>query len=94
MRKDFLVRAIRNGIGHDGRALAGMPWFTFAELADEDLASVIVYLHSLPPVKLSLPGRLLTAEREKRLQDEERLMETISVVQPDTSSIVSKEDIL
>lgn len=87
---DMLVRAIRNGIGYNGRALTAMPFWTFAELADEDLASVVVYLRSLPPVKLSLPGRLLMAEREKRLQDEERPMEIISVVQPDTSTIVSK----
>lgn len=53
---DMLARAIREGIGHDGRALFPlMPYMNYRELPDEDLASVIVYLRSLAPVKNSLP---------------------------------------
>jgi mono/diheme cytochrome c family protein len=53
---DALARAIREGIGHDGRALFPMmPYQNFAHLSDEDLASIIVYIRSLPPVKNSLP---------------------------------------
>ena len=45
---DQLARAIREGIGHDGRALFPMmPYTHFREMSDEDLASVIVYLRSL-----------------------------------------------
>jgi mono/diheme cytochrome c family protein len=48
---DQLARAIREGIGHDGRALFPiMPYQNFAHMSDEDLASVVVYLRSLPPV--------------------------------------------
>ncbi len=48
---DMLARAIREGVGHDGRALFWqMPSSTFRNLADEDLASVIVYLRSIPAV--------------------------------------------
>src|SRR5664279_3265264 len=48
---DMLARAIREGVGHDGRALYWqMPSSTFRYLADEDLASVIVYLRSIPAV--------------------------------------------
>ena len=48
---DMLARAIREGVGHDGRALFWqMPSSTFRYLADEDLASVIVYLRSIPAV--------------------------------------------
>ena len=54
---DQLARAIREGIGHDGRALFPMmPYEHFRQLPDEDLASVVVYLRSLPPVRNPLPN--------------------------------------
>ena len=53
---DMLARAIREGIGHDGRALFPfMPYQGYSHLPDEDLASVIVYLRSLPPVHRVIP---------------------------------------
>ena len=46
---DMFARAIREGVGHDGRALSlDMPYNNFKRLSDEDLASVIVYIRSLP----------------------------------------------
>lgn len=54
---DQLARAIREGIGHDGRALLPMmPYQNYRSMSDEDLASVIVYLRSLPPVRNALPS--------------------------------------
>jgi len=53
---DQFARAIREGIGNDGRTLFPfMPYENFRSMSDEDLASVIVYLRSLPPVKRSVP---------------------------------------
>lgn len=53
---DQFARAIREGIGHDGRALFPlMPYDDFRHMSDEDLASVIVYIRSLEPVRNSLP---------------------------------------
>ena len=53
---DMLARGIREGIGHDGRALFGiMPFAHYRNMPDEDLASIIVYLRSLPAVKNALP---------------------------------------
>ncbi len=53
---DMLARAVREGIGHDGRALFPMmPYEDYRNLPDEDLASVIVFLRSLPPVRNPLP---------------------------------------
>jgi cytochrome c553 len=52
---DMLARAIREGIGHDGRALFFMPYPFFHHLSDEDLASVVVYIRSLEPVRNPLP---------------------------------------
>jgi hypothetical protein len=53
---DQLARAIREGVSHDGRALFPfMPYLDFRAMSDEDVASVIVYLRSLPPVHRQLP---------------------------------------
>lgn len=53
---DQLARAIREGIGHDGRTLFPMmPYEHYKHMADEDLASVVVYIRSLAPVRNELP---------------------------------------
>jgi mono/diheme cytochrome c family protein len=53
---DTLARAIREGIGHDGRALFPvMPYGNYRSMSDEDLASVVVYIRSLPAVSNQLP---------------------------------------
>ncbi len=53
---DALARAIREGIGHDGRTLFNlMPYENYRHMPDEDLASVVVFLRSLPPVRNQLP---------------------------------------
>ncbi len=53
---DALARSIREGIGHDGRALFPlMPYERFRNYSDEDLASIVVYIRSLKPVRNPLP---------------------------------------
>jgi mono/diheme cytochrome c family protein len=53
---DTLARAIREGIGQDGRALfPTMPYPSYRQMSDEDLASVIVYVRSVPAVRNQLP---------------------------------------
>jgi mono/diheme cytochrome c family protein len=53
---DMLARAIREGIGHDGRTLFPlMPYTQYRSMSDEDVASVVVYLRSLPAIKRALP---------------------------------------
>jgi mono/diheme cytochrome c family protein len=53
---DALARAIREGIGHDGRALFPiMPYPNYRDMSEEDLASVIAYVRTVPPVKNQLP---------------------------------------
>jgi len=62
---DALARSIREGIGHDGRTLFPlMPYQHFSRLSDEDLASIVVYLRSLRPVRKSLAqdGNRLSGE--------------------------------
>lgn len=53
---DQLARSIREGIGHDGRTLFPlMPYEAFRAMSDEDLASIVVYIRSLPAVRNPLP---------------------------------------
>ena len=58
-----LARALREGIGHDARILdKTMPYWNFRNLTDEDLASIIVFLRSIPTVYHPLPKRNLAAQ--------------------------------
>ncbi len=66
---DMLARAIREGVGHDGRPLHPQMWYgSFRSLSDEDLASVIVYLRALAPIRNALPRTTLPAGRAERIQ--------------------------
>lgn len=49
------VRAIRYGLDTDGTSLISMPSEYFNALSDADLAAVIAYLRSLPPVDTDHP---------------------------------------
>jgi mono/diheme cytochrome c family protein len=64
---DMLARAIREGVSHDGRPLHPQMWYgSFRHLPDEDVAAVVVYLRSLPPVRNALPRtELREAELER-----------------------------
>jgi hypothetical protein len=53
---DQIARAIREGIKHDDTTLFPMmPYSTFKILSDEDVASVVVYLRSVPAVHHVVP---------------------------------------
>jgi len=50
------IRAIREGIGKDGRALFPlMPYEQYRSMADEDVQALVAYMNALPPVKNALP---------------------------------------
>lgn len=68
------VRAIRHGVGSDGRALMIMPSSAFHSLGDADLGALIAYLKSLPPVDSSLP--------ERRIEPMARLMAALGMFPP------------
>ena len=51
------VRAIRHGVGRDGRALFLMPSKAYRSMSDEDLGAILAYIKSLPPADNPLPGR-------------------------------------
>jgi mono/diheme cytochrome c family protein len=53
---DAIARAIREGIAADGSTLFPvMPYEHFRDLSDEDLASIVVFLRSLPAAESNLP---------------------------------------
>ena len=84
---DMFARAIREGIGHDGRPLFLMPWREFRHLSDEDLASVIVYVRSIPAVKRPRPTTELPPPIRTTLQPEAL---TSPVPEPDMSTPVAR----
>jgi len=53
-----IARALRNGIGHDGRAL--LPFMEMQGLSDEDLTAVVSYLRSQPAVRNPVPAHEYT----------------------------------
>ena len=64
---DMLARAIREGIGHDGRVLHPAMWYrNFSALGDEDLASVVVWLRTLTPVRNPLPQTQMSVDELKQ----------------------------
>ena len=53
-----VARALRFGVGHDGRAL--LPFMESQGLSDEDLVAVVSYLRTQPPVHHVVPGHQFT----------------------------------
>ncbi len=50
------IRAIREGVSRDGRALFPlMPYTYFRSMSDEDVYSVVAFMNSLPPIKKRMP---------------------------------------
>jgi mono/diheme cytochrome c family protein len=87
---DTLARAIREGIGHDGRALFPiMPYPEFRKMSDEDLASVIVYLRSLPPIHNQLPTTKIPFPQNFLIQAVPQPL-TAPVPAPDQSTAVAR----
>jgi mono/diheme cytochrome c family protein len=65
---DMLLRAIREGVSHDGRPLHPQMWSaSFRTLPDEDAEAVVAYLRTLTPIRNPLPATALPADVAKRL---------------------------
>ena len=87
---DMLARAIREGIGHDGRALFPfMPYSYMRIMSDEDLASIIVYLRSIPPIHKALPKTQLIFPVNYLIRSVPQPI-TEPVPQPDVSTPVKR----
>jgi mono/diheme cytochrome c family protein len=86
---DMIARAIREGVGHDGRSLSAMPWTTFREISDEDIASIVSYLRSIPAIENRIPRRKLGQKGENQTK-ERGVPLTKGLDQPDFSDLVSR----
>jgi len=86
---DTLARAIREGIGHDGRALFPiMPYMDYRQMSDEDLASVIVYMRSIPPIRNQLPITKMPFPLNFFIQNVPQPVTSVSA--PDMSTAVAR----
>ena len=91
---DQLARAIREGIGYDGRALFPfMPYENYRYLSDEDLASVVVFLRSIPPVRREVPRTELIFPVRYLIRNAPHPL-TAPVPEPDGSTIEKRGDYL
>ncbi len=52
-------RAIRHGVGRDGKPLLWMPSDAYEHLTDEEIAEVVAFLQALPPVDRELSPKKL-----------------------------------
>lgn len=87
---DALARAIREGIGNDGRALFPMmPYSNFRHMSDEDLASVVVYLRSLKPIQRDHPKPTTPFPLNRLINNAPQPVES-PVPQPDLSTPVKR----
>ncbi len=55
---DF-VRALKHGVGRDGRPLLFMPSHEYTLLTEKDMAAIIAYAQQVPPVDRELPKNAL-----------------------------------
>jgi hypothetical protein len=83
---DMIARAIREGIGHDGRALFPfMPYQNYRSMSDEDLASVVTYIRSLTPVRHENPATAIPFPVSRLINSAPQPIE-VPVPEPDLST--------
>jgi mono/diheme cytochrome c family protein len=85
---DMLARAIREGIGHDGRTLFPvMPYTSYRSMTDEDLASIIVYLRSVAPVHNQLPQTKIPFPLSRLIQNAPQPVTEVVAVQEGADAV-------
>jgi mono/diheme cytochrome c family protein len=74
MSNTDIVRVLRHGVGPDGKSLVIMPVDDYVAVSAPDMAAIIAYLRSIPPIDKSYPpnelrplGRTLIALRQAPL---------------------------
>ena len=83
---DAIARAIREGIAADGSTLFPlMPYEHFRDLSDEDLATIVVFLRSVPPARSDLPPAKIPFLFARLVQTAPRPV-TAPVPEPDRST--------
>jgi cytochrome c553 len=83
---DAYARAIREGIGNDGRTLFPlMPYKNFRKMSDEDLASIVTYIRALPPIRKELPKSTIEFPLNRLINNEPEPLDG-PVPEPDFST--------
>jgi mono/diheme cytochrome c family protein len=91
---DMMARAIREGIGHDGRALFPfMPYSNYRKMSDEDLAAVVTYIRSLPPVRRENPRTAIPFPVSRLINSAPQPLEG-AVPEPDVSTAEKRGEYL
>ncbi len=91
---DAIARAIREGIAADGSVLfPDMPYEHFRHMSDEDLASIVVYLRSLPPAHHPVPPSKIPFVLGRLIQSAPRPV-TEPVPEPDHSGPAKRGEYL
>jgi mono/diheme cytochrome c family protein len=53
-----IIRAVREGVSHDGEGLFPMmPYFIYRHVSDDDMEAVVAYLRTIEPVRSEWPER-------------------------------------
>jgi mono/diheme cytochrome c family protein len=87
---DEIGRAIREGVDRDGNALFPlMPYERYRSFSDEDLASIVVFLRSLAPVRNPLPPTKIIFPVSYLIRNAPAPI-TSPVPEPDTSTPVNR----
>jgi mono/diheme cytochrome c family protein len=87
---DEIGRAIREGVDRDGNTLFPlMPYGHYRHLSDEDLASIVVYLRSLAPVRNPLPPTRIIFPVKYLIRNAPKPI-TSPVAEPDVSTPVDR----
>lgn len=76
------LRAIRYGVGKDGRGLFLMPAPAFHAFGEEDIAALLAYLKQLPPVDNELP--------ERRYEPMAKVMAGVGILPPMPADLVDR----
>jgi hypothetical protein len=63
-----IVRAIRDGIGRDGRELLEHPANYYSVMTDEDATAIVSYLRSLRPIRRALAPSARSQRQHERVQ--------------------------
>jgi mono/diheme cytochrome c family protein len=85
---DMFARAIREGVGHDGRPLHPQMWYrAFSDLSDEDVASIVVYLRAIPAIRNALPRTSMPWSVRLRHIDEPRPITSPQPQRPDADFV-------
>jgi mono/diheme cytochrome c family protein len=87
---DAIARAVREGIGHDGRALFPvMPYRNYRIMSDEDLGAIVAYIRSIPAVRKPQPPSEIPFPVNRFINLEPRRIDA-PVPPPDMTTPVSR----